>query len=171
MTIPDKLISYKIYNESKEMLGIAEITLPELSFMSESLKGAGIAGEMELPTLGHFQSFTFTINWNVIESENIKLLAPKTYHFDCRGSRQSHDTGTGIIQEGPIKILLRGIPKKVSLGKLDPAAKTDTSAEFEAVYIKIWIDEKEVVEIDKFNFICKINGVDYLEKVRKNLGM
>lgn len=33
------------------------------------------------------------------------------------------------------------------------------------------IDGKTVIEIDKFNFICVINGKDVLEQVRKNIGL
>ncbi|MGF9821967.1 phage major tail tube protein [Brevibacillus agri] len=32
-------------------------------------------------------------------------------------------------------------------------------------------DGETVVEIDKFNYVCVIDGVDYLAKVRSNLGL
>ena len=43
--------------------------------------------------------------------------------------------------------------------------------EFEVVYLKIVVDDKEVVEIDKYNFIAKFGDTDMLESVRKDLGM
>lgn len=52
------------------------------------------------------------------------------------------------------------------LGKLAVSASTETKSEFELSYIKIEINDKEHLEIDKFNFICKIDGIDYLAQVR-----
>jgi phage tail tube protein FII len=39
------------------------------------------------------------------------------------------------------------------------------------VYISVSIDGKKVLEIDKFNYICIIDGEDYLKDVRKALGI
>ena len=79
--------------------------------------------------------------------------------------------GTGKLASKPVKVVLRGLPKKVGLGKLEPAKKMDPDVELECVYLKVWIDGEVVLEIDKFNFICNINGEDVLASVRRDLGM
>ena len=38
-------------------------------------------------------------------------------------------------------------------------------------FVTLTIDGKEVLEIDKYNYICKINGKDYLKDVRTALGL
>jgi hypothetical protein len=43
--------------------------------------------------------------------------------------------------------------------------------EFEVTYLKVSVDGKEIVEIDKYNYICRINGKDYLKEVRQALGL
>jgi len=48
---------------------------------------------------------------------------------------------------------------------------SDTKNTFEVDYIKISIDGKERVELDKYNYICKVDGVDYLSAVREALGL
>ena len=45
-----------------------------------------------------------------------------------------------------------------------------TSCEYEVLYLKLCIDGKTVIEIDKLAFICRIGDTDHQENIRKNLG-
>lgn len=38
-------------------------------------------------------------------------------------------------------------------------------------YIKVTIDGRDVLELDKFSCICHIGSVDYLAEVREALGL
>jgi phage tail tube protein FII len=67
--------------------------------------------------------------------------------------------------------VVKAIPKKASLGKFDMGAGQDSSWEGEVVYLKFSIDGDAKVEIDKYNFICVINGEDMLADVRAGLGV
>ena len=170
LSIIDKINSYALYNGNKELLGIGEIELPELATMTDTLKGAGIAGEIDTPTVGQYQSATFKITFNTMNNRSINLSSPTKKHFDARADAQSFNNITGEFEHLPIKIILEGIPKTMSLGKFNTAEKTETGLEYELLYMKMWINNEVVLEIDKFNFICKIDGIDYLSEVRKNLG-
>ena len=57
------------------------------------------------------------------------------------------------------------------MGSLQPGAATDSEQEFEVIYIKLFVDGDEVLEIDKYNFVCRINGNDLLASVRSDLGL
>lgn len=169
--VPDKLVNFKCYNEGDDMLGITDVSLPELAYLTDTIKGAGIAGEIDAPVIGHFQSLSTTINWRSLIEDNIKLFAPKTYHFDFRGSVQIYDEGSGEFKTKAVKCVMKCMPKTGTLGNFDPATTMGTSGEYEVTYLKISIEGKEYVEIDKLAFICRIDGVDYLAKVRRDLGM
>jgi P2 family phage contractile tail tube protein len=67
--------------------------------------------------------------------------------------------------------IVQGPPMKVDPGKFETGAGSGGSSEQEALYLKIEIDGQTVVEIDKLNFICIIDGVDYLASVRNALGI
>ena len=45
--IPDKLKAFICYNQSSQMVGVADLTLPTLSHMSDSISGAGLLGEID----------------------------------------------------------------------------------------------------------------------------
>ena len=169
--IPDKLVGFHCYDESNTMLGVTDVTIPELSYMTESIKGAGIAGEIDTPAIGQLQSMSSTINWRSVTEENIRLFAPKTYLFTFRGSVQFYDENSGDFVPKALKVVMKCIPKKGSPGKLDPATGMGTTGDYEVTYLKLSIEGKEMVEIDKLSYIFRIDGVDYLAKVRTDLGL
>lgn len=54
--VPEKLINFRAYNDGNDLLGVTDVQLPSLDAMTETVKGAGIAGEVDSPVLGHFGS-------------------------------------------------------------------------------------------------------------------
>ena len=52
--IPERLIGFRVYNDNNDLLGIATVTLPMIEAMTDTVSGAGIAGEVESPVLGHY---------------------------------------------------------------------------------------------------------------------
>lgn len=170
-TIPAVLTNAKVYNDGNELYGAGDVEVPSFEYMTETLTGLGIAGEMTIPVLGHFKGFTSKIKWNTANDLALTLLQPKAHHLEVRGSIQEYDAGTGAFINKAVKMLMKAMPTKGSLGKFEPAKKMDSESEFSVSYVKVWIHGKEVMEIDPFNFICNINGEDSLAEVRKNLGM
>ncbi|RNB72175.1 phage major tail tube protein [Brevibacillus panacihumi] len=165
------LNDFSVYRNGTEYLGAADVELPDLESMTETISAAGVAGEVDIPILGHYSSMTVTINWRVLEDANYTLAKPASHHLDFRGSIQRVDKATGTLIQVPVKVTVRGIPKTTSLGSLAKGATMDNSNELEVVYLKIMHDGKTKVEIDKFNYVCVIDGVDYMAPIRTNLGI
>jgi P2 family phage contractile tail tube protein len=171
MQVPEKLINYRLYNDGNDLLGVADLELPDIEWMTETISGAGIAGEVDSPVLGHFKSLSLKLKWRTVTEKAAELARSKAHHFDCRGSIQRYDAGEGEYRNYPVKCVVKGIPKKVGLGKFEPGKPQDGESEFECVYLKLWIDGKEMIEIDKYNFIAVVDGVDYLADTRGHLGL
>lgn len=170
--VPERLINFRVYDaDSKDLLGIASVELPELEAMSDTVSGAGIAGEVESPVLGHFGSTTTTFTWRTLEKEAIKLCQQKAHAVEIRGSQQVHDAANGEYKTVAVRCAMRIVPKTVSLGSFEPGATTDTEQEFEVLYLKLFIGGKVMCEIDKYNFIAKFGNEDSLASVRKDLGL
>ncbi|MDP5277143.1 phage major tail tube protein [Chengkuizengella axinellae] len=171
MIISQKLTNYSAYKDGTDFLGTTDITLPSIEAMTDTISGAGIAGEIDTPTIGHFGSMTVGLNWRTVDTPTIELLKQKAHSLDFRGNMQAYDPAKGETKDVGVKITVKAIPKKADLGKFAVASTTDSSNELEVTYIKIIIDGKTVLEIDKYNFICVIDGEDQLENVRKNLSI
>lgn len=169
--VPERLINFRVYAEGNDLLGIANVELPSLEAMTDTVSGAGIAGEVETPILGHYGSMTLTLSWRTISADLTRLAVQKAHALDLRGVMQEHNASTGEFEKVPVRISVRAIPKNVELGSFEVGAATDSSSEFEVTYIKIVVNNREVVEIDKYNFIAKFDGEDKLADVRKGLGL
>ncbi|HBV6392396.1 TPA: phage major tail tube protein [Klebsiella aerogenes] len=169
--IPERLINYTVYVEGERVVGTADAKLPSIEMMTETVSGAGIAGELETATLGHFKSMTASLKWRTIQKDGFKLFVSSSHQVDFRGSQQIYDSGTGKYKTVPVRASMKLLPKKFDLGSLQVSKSTDSENEFEVLYLKLFVDGDEVAEIDKLNFICKINGNDILASVRDDLGL
>ena len=169
--IPEILQGFEVYESGGVAVkGIVDVTLPGLEAMTETVKGAGIAGEYETSVIGHYKAMSLSLKYRTVTEFLLSLSAPKVHALDLRGGIQSKDQATATVRTIPIRVAVRCMPKKTEPGKFEPGAGMDSSNEFNCTYLKITFDGKEMVEIDPLNYICVINGKDYLEELRAALG-
>lgn len=169
--VPERSINFKVYREGNDMIGIATVELPDIEAMTDTVAGAGIAGEVDSPILGHLASMAATIQFRTITGDVTSLAAQKSHSLTFRSSQQINDAANGVYKTQPIRVEVKGTPKRTGLGSLEVGSTTDSEIELELTYMKIFIDNQEKVEVDKFNFKFVVDGVDYLESVRADLGM
>lgn len=170
-SIPDKLVNFTVYRDGNEFLGTADVVLPSFEAMTDTLSGAGIAGEIDSPTIGHFGSMTTTLNWRTVGKETIRLLQQTSHSLDFRGVQHEYDASTGERKSVGIRVSVKALPKTGTLGNFQVGSTTGTSNELEVIYIKIVIDGKEMLEYDKLNFIYRVDGVDAMSEIRDQLGL
>lgn len=169
--IPALLTDARIYKDGDVLLGVGSIELPSFEYATETITGLGIAGEVDAPVVGHLKGLTLKIKWNTTSEKAASLLEPVAHHLDIRGSVQKYDAGSGTYDHEPVKVVIKGPPKNVGMGKMEPGKKMEPETEIEAYYLKLWQNGKELVEVDKFNYVFRVLGVDALSKIRANLGM
>lgn len=171
MLVSEKMTNFRVYQDSKDLVGVADVELSTISAMTETVKGAGIAGEIDAPATGHFGSMELTLNWRTICGDNIDLMRPEVFNLDLRGAQDVFDSTNRTIKQQPVKVMVVARPKEFSLGKMDINASTGTSNKFEVLYIKISVDGNDRLEYDKYNFIYKVGDKDYLADMRDALGL
>lgn len=166
----DAIINYAVYENATEFYGTAQVQLPDLNSLTTSLSGAGIAGNVEAVILGHMDAMSMTVNFNTFCKEQAALAEQRPHNLDIRVAQQGTDSTSGEISVDSIKHVVRATPKSLKYGKIAPAATADASGEYAVGYLATYINGAKVTEVDPLNFICIINGVDYLADVRKALG-
>ena len=170
-TVRDKLINFEVFKGGNRKLGMADVTLPSISYKTATISGAGIGGEIEMPTPGQTESMETEISWRTLNEDVTELLAMRSQDLEFRGANEQYDAATGEIKVQAVKVNIRGLAKKGDLGSLKPADHMNSKTTLEVTYIKVTIDGVRKVEIDKFNYIHFVDGVDYLADVRKALGL
>lgn len=166
----ESVINFAVYEDSVEYVGMAGVTLPNLAAIVQTLSGAGIAGNVEVPVLGHYDVMSLTLNFRTTTEHSMRLSEPRRHNIDLRMAQQIEDTVAGEVKVQSIKHVLVVVPKTDTGGTVAPAAPTNGSGEYSVRYWATYIDGAKVREIDPLNFICEVNGVDYLADVRKAIG-
>ena len=129
--VDQAVINFACYEDAKDFLGLASVTLPDVDFIVATVSGAGIAGNVEAPIIGHMNAMTAQLKFRTFSAESLKLL---------------------------------------SNGNIAPASPTDGSGSYAVRRWVTYIDDAKVMELDPYNYICEVNGVDYLSDTRKALG-
>lgn len=169
--VPERLINFKVYAEGNDLIGIATAELPDIEAMTDTVSGAGIAGEIDSPILGHLGSMALTLQFRTITDSFTKLAAQKSHALELRGSQQIFDSSNGTYSTVPARLSCKGIPKRNGLGSFEVASTTDSEIEFELTSMKLFVNNQERIEVDKYAMKFVVDGVDYLESVRNDLGM
>ena len=167
----EQVINYEIFIDGGRCLGTASVELPELQYMTQTIKGAGIAGEYEAPTLGHLQSLEMKLTFRALFDKPVALMEQRAVQISCRGAIQQYDSAVGTLKPLPVRIDARGRIKGGAMGKFEPSELTDTEITFECDVISVKVNDVELFMHDKLNFVNRVNGTDYLSAVRIALGI
>lgn len=164
--IGNKVANYSVYTRDERTVKIGDTTsvqLPSIEYLTDSIKGAGILGEVDWPTLGQVGSMSLSISIRVT-NEDFGALA-KAKNLEIRWITDAFDTTEVKTGVNLNKAFISCIPKKIDEGKIEPGSAMDGSFEYEVYAYKRILNGKEILNIDKFNGIFTING----EAVTDNL--
>lgn len=167
--IPEVLNHFNVYNDSaKKLIGISgELELPEMESITDTIEGSGVLGEIEDPVTGQFSSMKMKIPFSVLYEDMFSIMnTTNPPQLTLRASMQCMDPSTGETGYYPVKIVVRGKASTSNMGKVVKGKKMEPEVELEILYIKIQINNKTVLELDKLNFKYVLNGVDMLAKIR-----
>ena len=168
--VDETVIGFAVYEDATEYYGMSEVTLPEISNLTEEISGAGMGGKVEAVILGAIEAMTTTLNFRTVTKNAIKLHEPREHKIDLRVAQQNKNTTKGVTEVGRVKHLLTLTPKKLNPGNVATASAAEVSGEYATTYFATYIDGKKMLEIDPLNYIYFVNGKDWLADVRKALG-
>lgn len=168
--IPDKINNYNVYTETataeNKLIGVTnETTLVNLQSMSETISLAGMAGEIDSPTVGQYQSMEITINFSNIAKSSLEVAAKDNTPLIFRSAQEfiNPENSTKTMKNRTITV--RGMTKSINFGTLKKSGYGNPSITKEVVYYKEVIDGEVVAEIDKFNGKAIIGGVDQTKEI------
>lgn len=169
--LDEVVVSYRVFEDSTEYLGIANVTLPDIEFLTTTIQGAGIAGEVEEVIKGHIKAMRTTISFNTFGENALSLTTPVDHTIDLRAVQQDRNMTAGTVEMRKVKHVMTIKPIKVSIGKLETANTADANGEYAVSYYAQYVGGEKKIEIDPLNYKCVINGVDYLADVRTAMGL
>lgn len=166
-----KINAYNVYSGSTKQVGISdEVTLPDFEGLTETLSGPGMLGEIDEPLLGHFGASEIEVPFRTLEPEMFGLLQQgQAVNLTLRMSTQAIQESSMSTDFMPSRIVIKGKSKGFTGGSVKQGQGTGSSVKVEIIYFLIEINGSKKFELDKLNFVYKVNNVDLLAKVRKQI--
>ncbi len=172
--VPETINDMRAYidgGKNEDMIGVKEVELPEFSSMTTEVTGIGLAGKVDAPVHGHFEGMETKLTWQLPTKTAATLVGGKTISLELYADKQYFDSGSDAYVHEQYRVAVRGRIKSHKPGSIKAGEPTDSETVIETHYIKIDIGGSTVCEVDKYGYKCVVNGTDYLEAVRRNIGM
>jgi len=163
---------YKLYDveTGRALDGAVSVELPSFELTSNSFKGAGVGGEINVPNPGVMSAQTATISFPKIYSEITKCMELGTTRtLDLRNEIIVNNKDTHALEKVPDRWVLKGPLSQANPGKVEQSVAGDSSVVMQIYYAHHWLDGDEVLEWDPFKGIYTVNGKDLMEETRRNV--
>jgi len=168
--IPDKINRFNAYigtvSADNKAVGVTdEVTLPNFTYLSETIKLAGSNGEIDSPTLGQFASIQMEIPFANIAATTLALAQDDSKPIILRSAQEFLDPSDNhkVIKQRVITV--RGLTKGVNFGTLKQSGYGNPSVTKEVTYYKDELDGKTVMEVNKLTGRVIINGEDITKEI------
>ncbi len=165
------VINFAVYENGTEYLGLAKLTLPDMTNKTLTVNGAGIPGDLDIPVPGHRDAMSVKLDFIDAPQAAYKLAEERVHDLDCRAAHEEYDATTGAIKVVAYKHLLKVIPKSLGGGTVAPVTAQAISGEYSCLARKDYIDNVLMLDYDPANFKdVDASGTDRLAAVRSALG-
>ena len=166
----NKVINYNVYHKVEKKLSKVDDTTsykrPSFEYLTDSMKGAGIMGEIDFPAFAQFGAMSVEIALKRTNPKVVAMLTPGVHELEIRWAIDEMDTATGQTRTIANKDILRVLTKSLDTGSIEPNAANENKYAAEVLYINHIQNGRSLFEIDKLNYSYKINGKDYAARIR-----
>ncbi len=167
------MIPQVLYDTNLFMGGISfsgdvpSVTLPKLTVKTDSFRGGGMGGEIEIDMGLEKLEASFVTTGVRREAMKYFGLADQTA---CNAVFRGAFKGlAGKVT--PVIATMRGLLKELDMGDWKPGDKAENKYAMALQYYKLEIDNRVMYEIDMVNCVRVIDGVDQMADVRNALGL
>lgn len=166
----NQIVNANVYIDGNSQMGKAqEIKIPDLEFESIEHKGLGLFGTIKLPAGAN--ALEASITWDSFYPEvRAKIYNPfKNIQLMARSNLQVFNS-QGLAAEEPMVTIMNVSSSKVGGTGLKNKENASFEDSFNVHSIKQTVAGKEILFIDVFANIYRVNGQDVLQKYRTNVG-
>lgn len=168
MPFPKKLKDIRLYNEANSYQGvIAEMTIPKIVALTEDWRGGGMIGS--IPIFHGIETPEF--EWTLGGRDDLVVTQLGLMRHDgslLRAIGAFQDESDGSVTT--VEAVMRGRHSEIDFGTWKPGEDTEEKVKTVCSYYKLLSNGTEMFEIDMFNGIYRVGGVDRWAEIRAALG-
>jgi P2 family phage contractile tail tube protein len=167
----NKVFDANVYVNNASKHGQAsQVVCPNVEAIMNEYSSLGMFGTLELPAGFAAMEATFTWTYPDNEAQHAFANPYKAVDIMVRSSKAVYNNG-GLVEEQPVAIFLRGLPKQHQAGTFAGKEAVEPESALAVNYYKLEVDGEEIIEVDVINNIFKVNGEDVLAERKTNLGI
>ena len=168
--IINKIVEANAYIDGNTQAGtVAEVKFPTLEFDAQEHDALGMAMTVSLP--GKLKELEGEITWNSVYPEaEAKVLNPFNGIALQLRSNVRRFGSNGLIEEVNMTTFLNIMTYSNELGELNMKDAQKRPTKYKVLSIRQVLAGREVLHVDLWNNIYKVNGVDIFAKMRQNIG-
>lgn len=168
---PNGNVDFLVYEDAIRQIGVAKITVNDISQITTTVEGAGIMGKIDIPFGGMLEAMGLKIEFSSVGDGALNLCTPEYHTIEWRAAFQYFNpvTRNEDFQQYRYTAVIR--PKSMNHGTMATATPADVSGDYSMVYYKVEHKGKKILEIDPLNHIFFMNGKDYASKIKEAIGL
>jgi len=167
MRVPLLTAQYNVFVDGgQRLLGLVDVTMPNFSALTETITGAGIMGEIIVPSVGQFGAMSLVMNFRSMLDAPLTYAVSRPYHFDLRSAQDYEDNTTyerGVAKE---RYSITGPVTVKNYGTRTSNGVWGASIEVAVRRVEHYMDGNLQLEFDPLNGVYKVNGEDIYAQVR-----
>ena len=159
--IPTLVAQYNVYVDGgSKLLGLAEVTLPSFEGLAETLKGAGLMGEISEVVPGQFGPLTIEMTFRMLYGDVLRFSVGSIHHFDLRSALQIVDSGDYESKVSKERFSVMGQVQTINPGTRRVAGLADASITIGVRRVEHYVDGEKMLEFDPLNDVYKVGRYD-----------
>ena len=171
MIYPNGHIDYLMYENGGALIGVAKVTMPPIKYKTVTATGAALMGDVTIPLASMIEPMTISIDFSSVADAVVQLGTNEWHDVSLYLADQYFDGVTRKEELEQIRFEMSIRPTEINQGTIQTANAADASGAYSVCKYTVYKAGKKVIDIDQFNQIHEVNGVDNAADIRKALGM
>lgn len=161
------VIAQKLLANNVECADYVSCTLPTIEHGTSEIKGAGVLGSYSMASAYNIGEMTASFTGRNFTKQISNFVVNGIVDIELRFGEGIYST-EGIFDEGT-KIFIRGQLAKYETGKIENNTPREQSFDINIIRYREVVGGNEILLIDKFASVYKVNGIDILSGIKSLL--
>lgn len=163
--ITGAVVDSTVYDNNEQVGRSVSFKLPGLDFQTQELMAMG---KMEIPLIGMLNDMEVSITKIGVDQGLSKLSRLENHNLEFRWAQNVVDD-KGNVKVVGCKAYARTIPASVPPLEVKPGEAAENESTHKCSMVKIFCDNYEVLAVDRFNKVLRVDGKDYYKDIEKYL--
>lgn len=159
------ILADTVYCDNVLVARDVSINLPAVNFQTAEIKAMG---SMDVVLVGLLEAMEASITKVGQDAGLSRAMTPEKHNYEMRYV-QNVSKGDGTAKAAGCKAFLTAVPKGIPQTGIEVGSNIESEISLAVSRYQLYVDGEEILCIDRFAQICRVNGTDYYKKIASML--